>query len=183
MSTCFNVYPDIRIYCLGLVPEFKENITWGSVDIMDAPNPTKTAKISLSENIFESDVGSIMYVALLLSERHCQPDPVPERNLSVAWPLVPSWAEVSHMPCIVQYQTTPKAWNPISQTTRSGRDDEHISYVIGSDDCGVVQEYCNGPLKPGTEYALVVRIFTQSGYSDSAIQIFHTGVSTTLFSL
>ncbi|XP_055632060.1 phosphatidylinositol phosphatase PTPRQ [Toxorhynchites rutilus septentrionalis] len=156
------------------IPEFKENVTWGSVDVMDAPNPTKTAKISLSEIIFESDVGSITYVALLLSERRCQQDPVPERNLSEGWPLVPSWIDVAEMSCIVQYQTTPKLWNPIGHRKRNGRNEEPILYVIGSDDCVGKQEYCNGPLKPGTEYALIVRIFTQSGYSDSAIQIFHT---------
>uniref|UniRef100_A0A8D8B6L2 protein-tyrosine-phosphatase n=1 Tax=Culex pipiens TaxID=7175 RepID=A0A8D8B6L2_CULPI len=156
------------------IPEFKEDVSWGSVNVMGAPNPTHTAKISLSEIIFDSEVGNIKYVALLLSERHCQADPERKRALSGAWPDMASWADVYHLECSPQYQTTPKLWDPIAARRYFGRSDEQIMFVIGSETCDDGREYCNGPLKPGTEYALIVRIFTDSGFSDSPIQYFQT---------
>jgi hypothetical protein len=35
-------------------------------------------------------------------------------------------------------------------------------------------KYCNGPLKAGTEYTIIVRLFTGTGYSDSMQMFFRT---------
>ncbi|XP_065077843.1 phosphatidylinositol phosphatase PTPRQ-like [Ochlerotatus camptorhynchus] len=156
------------------IPNITNEINWGTVNVMNAPNPTRTARIWISDFIFQSNVGSITNVALLVSERHCQADPVPKRNLSIEWPDVLSWKVAAQMPCIPQYQTTPKQWNPIETRKRAGRQTAEVEYIIGKDHCEEDQEYCNGALKPGTEYALIVRIFTNSGYSDSTIQFFQT---------
>lgn len=42
-------------------------------------------------------------------------------------------------------------------------------------DCTNDLDFCNGPLKPGTRYAVVVRIFTTTGYSDTQMIEFETG--------
>ncbi|XP_021710456.1 phosphatidylinositol phosphatase PTPRQ [Aedes aegypti] len=156
------------------IPVIDEEINWGTVNVMNAPNPTKSAMISLADIIFEFNVGSIQYVALLVSERQCQEDPKPQRNLSNEWPEVLSWKSAIEAPCTPQYQTTPKQWNPMEERRFRGRSDDDVLYVIGSETCEAGQEFCNGPLKPGTEYALIVRVFTNSGYSDSTLQIFRT---------
>ncbi|XP_058828821.1 tyrosine-protein phosphatase 10D isoform X2 [Topomyia yanbarensis] len=161
------------------IPELKEDVNWGTVNVLDAPNPTRTARISLSDIIFNSSSGSIKHVALLLSERHCQEDPTPKRNLSIGWPDLPSWLDVAPLRCTAQYQTTPKQWNPVSGSQpvlvqNQTRTPMAVDYVIGNESCQDGSEYCNGPLKPGTEYALIVRIFTNSGFSDSALQFFQT---------
>ncbi|XP_055532783.1 phosphatidylinositol phosphatase PTPRQ [Wyeomyia smithii] len=158
------------------IPVIKDDINWGTVDVMEAPNPTQTAKISLSQDIFDSQVGSIRHVALLLSERRCQADPIPSRNLSTGWPDLLSWSQVFGMHCTAQYQTTPQEWSPVQvvSTNQQTREQAPVVYVIGNETCEDRQGYCNGPLKPGTEYALVVRVFTQSGFSDSALQFFQT---------
>ncbi|XP_062712095.1 phosphatidylinositol phosphatase PTPRQ [Aedes albopictus] len=156
------------------IPVIDEEINWGTVNVMNAPNPTKSAMISLADIVFEWNVGSIQYVALLVSERQCQEDPMPQRNLSNEWPDVLSWKTAIEASCTPQYQTTPKQWNPMEGRKLRGRSNEEILYVIGSEECENEQDFCNGPLKPGTEYALVVRVFTNSGYSDSTMQIFRT---------
>ncbi|XP_062563518.1 phosphatidylinositol phosphatase PTPRQ [Armigeres subalbatus] len=156
------------------IPEIAEDINWGTVSVMNAPNPTQSAMISLSDIVFEWNVGSIQYVALMVSERQCQEDPSPQRNLSKDWPDVLSWRTAVEISCTPQYQTTPRQWNPVGQRKLRGRSDEEILFVIGSETCETEEEFCNGPLKPGTEYALIVRVFTNSGYSDSTMQIFRT---------
>ncbi|XP_053685821.1 phosphatidylinositol phosphatase PTPRQ [Sabethes cyaneus] len=158
------------------IPVIKDDVNWGTVDVMEAPNPTQTAKIILSHSIFDSHVGNIRHVALLLAERHCQEDPVPCRNLSTGWPDLRSWSDVAGMRCIAQYQTTPQEWSPVqvAGADLQGREQDPVVYVIGNETCDERVGYCNGPLKPGTEYALIVRVFTQSGFSDSPIQFFRT---------
>ncbi|XP_058466435.1 receptor-type tyrosine-protein phosphatase F [Malaya genurostris] len=161
------------------IPELKEDISWGTVNVLDAPNPTRTVRISLSEVIFNSSSGSIEHVALLLSERHCQEDPIPRRNHSEGWPQLLSWSDVASLPCTAQYQTTPKQWNPLSRpSSKFIPYPKHnlipIDYIIGNEICHDESEYCNGPLKPGTEYALFLRVYTKSGFSDSAMQVFRT---------
>uniref|UniRef100_A0AAG5DMF3 Protein-tyrosine-phosphatase n=1 Tax=Anopheles atroparvus TaxID=41427 RepID=A0AAG5DMF3_ANOAO len=158
------------------IPAIDETEKFIDVNVLDAPNPTNTARIVLGKINLTADIGSIRYMALLISERGCQGDPEPRTDLmnitgTVQWPEVLDWHRVINMRCIAQYQTTPEFWNPMVATPRA---DAPIEYVVGREQCDDGKKYCNGPLKPGTEYALIVRVFSRSGYTDSPIQSFRT---------
>ncbi|XP_049289868.1 phosphatidylinositol phosphatase PTPRQ [Anopheles funestus] len=160
------------------IPTIDHTEEWFNVDVFEAPNPTNTARIVLGNMTLTSDFGSIRYMALLISERLCQQDPEPRTDFidnseDNEWPEVLDWYRANNMRCVEQYQTTPKFWNPINRLIREERRSGGIEYVVGKDSCEG-QEYCNGPLKPGTEYALIVRIFSRSGYTDSEMQVFRT---------
>nr|XP_040231429.2 phosphatidylinositol phosphatase PTPRQ [Anopheles coluzzii]XP_040231430.2 phosphatidylinositol phosphatase PTPRQ [Anopheles coluzzii]XP_040231431.2 phosphatidylinositol phosphatase PTPRQ [Anopheles coluzzii]XP_049466651.1 phosphatidylinositol phosphatase PTPRQ [Anopheles coluzzii] len=164
------------------IPSIDQKEEWFNVDVFEAPNPTNTARIMLGNITLTSDIGSIRYMALLVSERLCQPDPTPRTDFinstgGTQWPSVSDWYLANEKRCAEQYQTTPKFWNPMARGQRATTDREAaglIEYVIGKENCDRGQEYCNGPLKPGTEYALIVRIFSRSGYTDSEMQVFRT---------
>uniref|UniRef100_A0A182WEK3 protein-tyrosine-phosphatase n=1 Tax=Anopheles minimus TaxID=112268 RepID=A0A182WEK3_9DIPT len=161
------------------IPTIDHTEEWFNVNVFEAPNPTNTARIMLGNLTLTSDFGSIRYMALLVSERLCQQDPEPRTDFinssgSPEWPEVPDWYRANNMRCVEQYQTTPMFWNPITRTIREGRRSGAIEYVVGNDTCDRGQKYCNGPLKPGTEYALIVRIFSSSGFTDSEMQVFRT---------
>uniref|UniRef100_A0A182PEP1 protein-tyrosine-phosphatase n=1 Tax=Anopheles epiroticus TaxID=199890 RepID=A0A182PEP1_9DIPT len=160
------------------IPTIDQQEEWFNVDVFEAPNPTNTARIVLGNMTLTSDFGSVRYMALLISERLCQQDPEPETKLidstgEMKWPPVNDWYRANRMPCAVQYQTTPKFWNPM-QRSLLREAPTPIEYVVGQESCDTGQDFCNGPLKPGTEYALVVRIFSRSGYTDTQMQVFRT---------
>ncbi|CAD7089422.1 unnamed protein product [Hermetia illucens] len=163
----------------GIPP--KPNVSYnGDVDVFSAPNPTESAYARLSTDILNSDMGRILYISLLISEKGCQSDPSPKMALidsEKEWPDVPSWADVQKDACIKQYQTTPKRWSPTPVNADHTRTMSIIQYVVGGEDCSSSrsqQDYCNGPLKPGVEYVLVVRLFTSSGYADGNCLYFRT---------
>uniref|UniRef100_A0A182FUR3 protein-tyrosine-phosphatase n=1 Tax=Anopheles albimanus TaxID=7167 RepID=A0A182FUR3_ANOAL len=159
------------------IPTIDQTDEWFKVDVFDAPNPTHTARIVLGNITLKSDIGSIRYMALLVSERFCQSDPEPRTDFinsegTTQWPEVPDWHRVNNMRCTEQYQTTPKFWNPLLHLSRARSN--LVEFVVGEERCDDGKEYCNGPLKPGTEYALVVRIFSRTGFTDSELQFFRT---------
>ncbi|XP_055592194.1 phosphatidylinositol phosphatase PTPRQ [Uranotaenia lowii] len=156
------------------IPPIIEHTTWGSIDVLTAPNPTQNAMINLSGDILKSDVGDIRYVALLVSQRYCTEEPKPKRNLSTEWPEERKWHQVYYLDCTIQYQTTPRMWHPVSGRQQPSGE-EMVTYIVGNETCGANDtEFCNGPLKPATEYHLVVRIFTATGFSDSRVINFAT---------
>jgi protein-tyrosine phosphatase len=67
--------------------------------------------------------------------------------------------------CIPQYH----ADNIYNQRDRSRGIDSLIYIGIGNENCEIQNSppLCNGPLKPGTKYALTMRFYTESGYADS----------------
>lgn len=87
--------------------------------------------------------------------------------------------------CVNQYQSTQIRWNPLSGLHAN---ETYITYTIGnrkcpetlpdmcpnSGECASKKIYCNGPLKPATEYYLVLRFFSRSGYNDVALLEFAT---------
>lgn len=51
-----------------------------------------------------------------------------------------------------------------------GQTDDQAIFDIGVDDsCDIndVKIYCNGPLRPGTDYRMKLRVFTDHGFQDS----------------
>lgn len=148
---------------------------WGTVDVFSSPNPTHSAEISISSRILNSTAGDIMYVALLVSECGCQDDPVPQFGAiqsELEWPNVMQWQEAKEFSCIPQYQTTPMRWRPFGD--EDFRKFSDFFYTIGRDDCSNPGGYCNGHLRPNTEYSLIIRTFTRHGFSDSAVIRFQT---------
>ncbi|XP_063696945.1 receptor-type tyrosine-protein phosphatase delta [Culicoides brevitarsis] len=152
------------------VPKANHFTQWGIVDTTTSPNPTQTAFIRISDAVLRSEEGQISYVAILLSELGCQPDPVPKNGLlreGSDWPYSLSWHDVQDKECIPQYQTTKKRWAVED-------DNKPIYFTIGMSDCTNDLDFCNGPLKPGTRYGVIVRIFTFTGYSDTQMMEFET---------
>ncbi|XP_073844444.1 protein tyrosine phosphatase 52F isoform X2 [Musca autumnalis] len=150
------------------------------VEAYESSNPSKIAVVRFPADILKSEYGSILYVALLLSEKDCDEDAMQLRygamDTSVNWPTVKTWSEVygdKNTECIRQYQTTPVRWKPPDPRTQQSSSE--IEYVIGTEDCvSEKNRYCNGPLKPDTEYNLIIRLFTKSGYNDAALLEFRT---------
>lgn len=165
------------------VPHANNITDWGTVNIRESSkthkhNPTKNAEVLIAENVLKSDAGDIVYLAILLSERGCQDDPTPLSAVSFEWPDLKTWSEATNEKCISQYQTTPTRWNITNRSIDTGST-VFIRYIVGTDGCDGLREdiHCNGPLKPGTSYAAVLRIFTRSGYSDTQPIYFRTGNS------
>lgn len=145
------------------------------VSAYDTNHPTSSAIVNLPRDILNSESGKIKYVALLLSQKNCADKPKLTYNVSKSWPPVASWDEVGG-DCIQQYQTTPERWNPNDEIqSRRAEKSEDITFIIGTDKCpDQTKRYCNGPLKANTEYHMVVRLFTSSGYNDAALLEFKT---------
>uniref|UniRef100_A0A1L8DL57 protein-tyrosine-phosphatase n=2 Tax=Nyssomyia neivai TaxID=330878 RepID=A0A1L8DL57_9DIPT len=143
---------------------------WATIDVFSSPNPTRSADVTVSPSIFNSTSGDIVFVALLVSEHGCQDDPKPRygviesESCSMA---VMRWQEAIEFSCIPQYQTTCIRWPPGEKTT-------DFIYTIGQDDCEDAEGFCNGHLRPNTEYSVVIRTFTSHGFSDSAVMRFRT---------
>ncbi|XP_075165181.1 protein tyrosine phosphatase 52F [Haematobia irritans] len=154
-----------------------ETLERARVEAHQNSNPSKIAVVRFPAEILSSDYGTILYVALLLSQKNCNQEPELKfgaMDTAMNWPNVKSWGEVygnRNSDCIEQYQTTPVRWKPTDSNSRSTNE---IEFVIGTDDCAGTTRICNGPLKPDTEYDLVIRLFTKSGYNDAALLDFRT---------
>lgn len=144
-------------------------------------HPTKSAVVRLPAEILQSESGEIMYVALLLSS--CPDAPVLQHNVDDTWPPVLNYEQAggdgTGASCILQYQTTEERWQPVITTRqRQSRDvdlgSQEIVFTIGTDKCNEGKRFCNGPLRSDTDYNMVVRLFTKSGYSDAAVVYFKT---------
>ncbi|KAH8350288.1 hypothetical protein KR067_013028, partial [Drosophila pandora] len=152
-------------------------------------HPTKSAVVRLPASIMNSESGEIKYVALLVSQKNCAGASQPELGFEVSkeWPNSLTYEDAGgdgSAGCVAQYQTTPFCWSPVAQNSarnrRSSHDttdsdtDSEIVFTIGEDKCPNNDRFCNGPLLADTEYYLVVRLFTSSGYSDAALLEFKT---------
>ncbi|XP_054091147.1 phosphatidylinositol phosphatase PTPRQ isoform X2 [Zeugodacus cucurbitae] len=162
-----------------------------AVDSFASHNPTKTAVVKFPIDMLNTNLGSITYVALLVSEKGCSPAPelrFDSLNSYESWPYVMSWNDAyanNNKNCIHQYQSTEVRWNPLNGLYSN---ESYITYIIGSricaeslsemcsnfSECITEKIYCNGPLKPATEYYVVFRFFTRSGYNDVALLEFAT---------
>lgn len=91
-----------------------------------------------------------------------------------------TWKEASDDDCIPQYLT---GWIENDETLSSRQSDDDldsIPYSIGTEICESAR-LCNGPLKPGKSYAVVLRAFTSKGFSDTNYIKIKTETETPLF--
>ncbi|XP_016985316.1 receptor-type tyrosine-protein phosphatase beta [Drosophila rhopaloa] len=151
-------------------------------NVDETNQPTKTAVVRLPAEILTSESGDITYMALLLSQKNCAGVPPLRHDVDTLWPEVLSYQKAGADgtgDCSLQYQTTEKRWRPTPVPRQRSSVDldtsEEIVFTIGVDKCSeTLKEYCNGPLLPDTDYNVVVRLFTSSGYSDAAVLNFKT---------
>ncbi|BFG06427.1 receptor-type tyrosine-protein phosphatase eta [Drosophila madeirensis] len=145
----------------------------------ETSHPTRSAIVRLPADIQSSESGNITYIALLLSQKNCAGTPELGSalvNAASAWPDVQSYETAGGdgtAECIYQYQTTEERWNPNTVSRERGAGEE-IVFTIGEDKCPNGRRYCNGPLLADTQYHMVVRLFTKSGYRDAALLEFRT---------
>ncbi|VVC45169.1 Fibronectin type III,Protein-tyrosine phosphatase-like,PTP type protein phosphatase,Tyrosine [Cinara cedri] len=124
-------------------------------------------RLSIPGDLFSNANGNIQYYSIIVYQDGGFPDK-PERGIinhyDVWPPVMRSWAEASPYPFILPYQTTPDKWMPF-------KNKNDAVFDIGIDEkCSINDEqknYCNGPLRPVTDYRLKLRAFTSNGYQDS----------------
>lgn len=151
-------------------------------------NPSQGAVLNvLKKSLLEADLNQdLKYYALMISELYCQSAPEPQRrvlNITKEWPKVNTWFDVQKDTCQRPYQATAERlpldlYSDMSKikTTES----EYLEIGIGGESCPPsaptddVVTYCNGPLRAGTSYAIVLRLFTASGYTDNTFVVLQT---------
>ncbi|KFB37705.1 AGAP011650-PA-like protein [Anopheles sinensis] len=133
---------------------------WLTVKIPEESVGSTHAIVTFENNMPLWEITSPLYLALLVSERHCQRDPLPRTEIrnhtqSIQWPNTSTWFEASNMECVAQYQTSSEFWDPISRPF-DVRTSFVIKYTIGQMQCSSSHDYCNGPLRPGTDYTVIL---------------------------
>lgn len=158
-------------------PSFKKATT----EVTDIPSSSVTVVLEV-ENLNEEN-GVIEWSALLVSQVGCDDEEVVHQKITgycselEPCPKSRTWSEVAHADCVKQYRTTNEQWNIVGVGEKDGSPDHNtVYYTIGTDKCPIdKQDYCNGPLKPSTDYNVTLRIFTKNSYRDIHIVIFTTG--------
>lgn len=153
----------------------------------DVPSSSVTVVLQV-ENLNDKN-GVIERAALLVAEVGCVDEEVIHQKITDycskdhPCPKSLSWSDVAHADCTKQYQTTNEKWNIVEADEKDASSDpDTVYYTIGSDKCAIDKaEYCNGPLKPSTEYNVTLRIFTKNSYRDIPITIFTTGKCILIF--
>ncbi|XP_001944639.2 phosphatidylinositol phosphatase PTPRQ isoform X1 [Acyrthosiphon pisum] len=129
--------------------------------------------LSIPGDLFTSTSGNILYYSIIVYQDGGFPDkpehgnrlnnPRQQMDDDVWPPVMRTWAEAAPYPFILAYQTTPDRWMPF-------KDQNDGVFDIGADDtCSIndMKSYCNGPLRPVTNYRLKLRAFTADGFQDS----------------
>ncbi|KAL3882801.1 hypothetical protein ACJMK2_029108, partial [Sinanodonta woodiana] len=89
-----------------------------------------------------------------------------------------SWRDIRNDDIFPPYRATPNEWKPVEQcgsqarrkrSTGTGDLPDVVSFIIGNDtDCaGTSQHFCNGYLKPNSEYSVRVFVCTSEGCTES----------------
>ncbi|XP_050442897.1 phosphatidylinositol phosphatase PTPRQ-like isoform X3 [Adelges cooleyi] len=141
--------------------------TYRSLRVTVSENQLTQVRVFLSAKLFSNINGTIRSYSIIVYQDGGFPD-VPEKGERTAFGIWPpkmrTWAEASPYPFILAYQTTANGWMPfIDQTTE-------VSFDVGADmTCRISDrsDYCNGPLRPVTDYRLKLRAFTEHGFQDS----------------
>ncbi|XP_066150542.1 tyrosine-protein phosphatase 10D-like isoform X2 [Euwallacea fornicatus] len=130
------------------VPTF-DSSTLSSIEV----NTTTTdASVTLKKEYFQSDLGDVLYMAIIISSENVSGGSYQRWDKS-QWPALNVDGDVS-----VYYQATPMFWDPFA-------DSNSANWVIGKNEsCQEDDLYCNRPLSPGKTYFLFVRVFNSDFY-------------------
>ncbi|XP_002737754.1 uncharacterized protein LOC100372485 [Saccoglossus kowalevskii] len=122
-----------------------------------------TLRIHLSNNLFDDRFGIIVAYLVIIAEDGGEYSPLPE--------VLPSYDEVIDSSPWPPYQTS-QPFNPF-ETLSIGRRRRNtlqtVNYIIGAkENCDVSLVYCNGALRPVTDYRYVIRGYNELGnYTDT----------------
>lgn len=156
--------------------------TFRKVGVKETEVPSSSIKVEIQVDQLNDENGIINRSALLVSEIGCDDEELANQKIfdycteTKPCPKPLTWSEASQADCVKQYQTTNEDWNIIGVTEKDASSKSgSVSFTIGVEKCEIDQDfYCNGPLKPSTEYNVTLRIYTKNSYRDIHIDIFIT---------
>lgn len=135
---------------------------------VEEPSPT-TAMLKFV-NAFSQKGGEVIAYTIIVST-----DNSTEQKMPI---VLPGWQTAQNDPAIKAYQAIANCTDFFSETrncrTPAGRklrsaneQSEFTVFTIGMEKDCEQKVYCNGPLKPDTQYYIALRAFTAGGPSDT----------------
>uniref|UniRef100_T1JB95 protein-tyrosine-phosphatase n=1 Tax=Strigamia maritima TaxID=126957 RepID=T1JB95_STRMM len=109
----------------------------------DVAHTTTTIRIRFRKSYFSSAHGAVVAYTIIVVED----DDKDSSGLEL-----PTWYDVQTFAKWPAYQVN-EPYNPFTNTTVE-------EFVIGTGGCVETSRYCNGPLKPGSQYKVKIRAFT-----------------------
>ncbi|GIY46718.1 receptor-type tyrosine-protein phosphatase beta [Caerostris extrusa] len=151
-------------------------------------SPT-TLNMDWSPNVFSDTMGDIMYYSILIGVSEAVGNASSGKDVSE---MFPSWSNYSDGSTRF-YQATPPDWNPFnkervpkyqypefSDLKKNDSDPLQCKEIEGTNkkyavrctvgiekECSTEKFYCNGPLRPSTNYGVKLRAFTRGGFSET----------------
>jgi len=106
-----------------------------------------TVTIRFKRNFFSDKNGPVIAYAIIVAEDYLKP--------TDSKPILPKWQDVQQFSSWIPYQVSDPQTHLFTNATEA-------EVVVGTDNCNQVKNgnYCNGPLKPGTEYRFKIRAYT-----------------------
>lgn len=77
-----------------------------------------------------------------------------------------TWKDAMQETCIPQYQADVIVKEDFLQA-KANNEQGVLVRSIGTSACSDASSHCNGPLRPGTKYAITLRLYTSTGFADS----------------
>lgn len=127
---------------------------------IEADTSTKISQLKIEpySALFNSEVGKITKIALLIAEMDCGKEVERATGFLINETRPRSWSDVENEECRSQYLTTLLVPDGTKST---------LTLTIGTESICDSYNYCNGPLKPNSKFALSLRLYTNMGYADS----------------
>ncbi|KAL7045157.1 hypothetical protein ACKWTF_002163 [Chironomus riparius] len=146
------IYRDFKLN--AGIPELNEDIE------VTSESTTTSIYISISDNLFDSNVGKITHARIFILQWNCtdmsykqgfnhQDDQ--HKNIF--------WEEAMSKKCIPEYDTGITLFND--------RDKKQVE-GIGTESYCEPNSRCNGRLQPGTIYGVTFKLYTETGYANTA---------------
>ena len=103
-----------------------------------------TVAIKFKRNFFSDDYGQVVAYSIIVAEDYLKP--------TSNKPNLPKWQDVQQFSPWLPYQVS-DPYNPFNNSSEE-------DFIVGLENCEGKEGYCNGPLKPGTEYRIKIRAYT-----------------------
>uniref|UniRef100_A0A4D5RJG4 protein-tyrosine-phosphatase n=3 Tax=Ixodes scapularis TaxID=6945 RepID=A0A4D5RJG4_IXOSC len=143
---------------------------------LDAPDPQTQHAFAISRKMFDDSNGDIIEYTVVLGSPEGIESAVRTRQ---------AWRTVSMETVVPAHPVTPDHWNPFDKDPRNLEDDPMsckkfeedsatLICVLGTQSCSEATLPCNGPLRPGTAYAMYVIGRTRGGEMPTAPEEFRT---------